>query len=60
LNDGEIDRVSLAAGALIVVLGVLMVLDQSSEVTLSGGVIAALFVGIFGLILLISGLLEDR
>jgi hypothetical protein len=60
LKDPEIDRVSLAAGVLIVVIGVLMVLDQSSEVSLSGGVIAALFVGVFGLILLISGLLEDR
>ena len=60
MNDREIDRVSLAAGALIVVVGVLMVLDQSSEVSLSGGVIAALFVGVFGLILLISGLLENR
>jgi hypothetical protein len=60
LNDREIDGVSLAAGVLIVVIGVLMMLDQSSEVSLSGGVIAALFVGVFGLILLISGLLEDR
>jgi hypothetical protein len=60
LNDRELDRVSLAAGALIIVIGIAMVLDQSSEVSLSGGVIAALFVGVFGLILLISGLLEDR
>jgi predicted tellurium resistance membrane protein TerC len=60
LNDREFDRVSLAAGALIIVIGIAMVLDQSSEVSLSGGVIAALFVGVFGLILLISGLLEDR
>jgi hypothetical protein len=60
LNQPEIDRVSLAAGVLIVLVGVLMVLDQSSEVSLSGGVIAALFVGVFGLILLISGLIEDR
>jgi hypothetical protein len=60
LNDREIDRVSLAAGVLIIVIGVLMVLDQSSDVSLSGGVIAALFVGVFGLILLISGLFEDR
>jgi hypothetical protein len=60
LNEPEIDRVSLTAGVLIVVVGVLMVFDQSSEVNLSGGVIAALFVGVFGLILLISGLIEDR
>lgn len=60
MNDRELDRVSLAAGVLIIVIGIAMVLDQSSEVSLSGGVIAALFVGVFGLILLISGLLEDR
>jgi hypothetical protein len=60
LNDREIDRVSLSAGVLIIVIGIAMVLDQSSEVSLSGGVIAALFVGVFGLILLISGLIEDR
>ena len=60
MNEPEIDRVSLTAGVLIVVIGIVMVLDQSSDVNLSGGVIAALFVGVFGLILLISGLLEDR
>jgi predicted tellurium resistance membrane protein TerC len=60
LNDRQLDRVSLAAGVLIIVIGIAMVLDQSSEVSLSGGVIAALFVGVFGLILLISGLIEDR
>ena len=60
MNDRDLDRVSLAAGVLIIVIGVAMLLDQSSEVSLSGGVIAALFVGVFGLILLISGMLEDR
>ena len=60
MNDRPLDRVSLAAGVLIIVIGIAMVLDQGSEVSLSGGVIAALFVGVFGLILLISGLIEDR
>ena len=60
MNDRELDRVSLSAGVLIIVIGIAMVLDQSSDVSLSGGVIAALFVGVFGLILLVSGLLEDR
>jgi hypothetical protein len=60
LKDRRTDPVSLVAGALIVIVGVVMVLDQSSDISLSGGVIAALFVGIFGLILLVSGLLEDR
>jgi hypothetical protein len=60
VNDRRTDPLSLIAGVLIVIVGVAMVLDQSSDVSLSGGVIAALFVGIFGLILLVSGLLEDR
>ena len=60
MNDRRPDRVSLAAGVLVIMIGIAMVLDQSSEVSLSAGVIAALFVGVFGLILLISGLLEDR
>jgi predicted tellurium resistance membrane protein TerC len=54
------DRVSLVAGVLIIVIGVVMMLDQSSDLELSGGVLAALFVGVFGLILLLSGLFEDR
>jgi hypothetical protein len=58
LNDRETDRVSLIAGLLIMVVGVAMLLDQSSNVALSGGVIAALFVGVFGLVLLVSGLLD--
>jgi hypothetical protein len=60
VNDRGVDPLSLIAGVLIVIVGVAMVLDLSSDVSLSGGVIAALFVGIFGLILLVSGLLEDR
>jgi hypothetical protein len=60
LNDRRTDPISLIAGVLIVIVGALMALDQSSDVSLSGGVIAALFVGVFGLILFVSGLLEDR
>jgi hypothetical protein len=60
LNDRRTDPLSLIAGVLIVIVGALMALDQSSDVSLSGGVIAALFVGVFGLVLLVSGLLEDR
>jgi hypothetical protein len=58
LNDRQTDSVSLVAGLLIIVVGVVMLLDQSSDVSLSGGVIAALFVGVFGLVLLVSGLLD--
>lgn len=60
MNDRRTDPLSLIAGVLIVIVGALMALDQSSDVSLSGGVIAALFVGVFGLVLLVSGLLEDR
>ena len=60
MTDRRTDPLSLIAGVLIVIVGALMALDQSSDVSLSGGVIAALFVGVFGLILLVSGLLEDR
>jgi hypothetical protein len=56
----DVDRISLAAGALTIVIGVVMMLDQSSNIELSGGILAALFVGAFGLILLLSGLFEDR
>jgi hypothetical protein len=58
LNDRRTDPVSLVAGLLIMLVGVAMLLDQSSDVSLSGGVIAALFVGVFGLVLLVSGLLD--
>jgi hypothetical protein len=58
LTDGKTDLVSLIAGVLTIVIGALMLLDQSSDVSLSGGVIAALFAGVFGLVLLVSGLLD--
>ena len=58
MNDRETDSVSLVAGLVTIVVGVAMLLDQSSDVSLSGGVIAALFVGVFGLVLLVSGLLD--
>jgi hypothetical protein len=58
LNDRQTDPVSLVAGLWIMLVGVAMLLDQSSDVSLSGGVIAALFVGVFGLVLLVSGLLD--
>jgi hypothetical protein len=58
LTERGIDLVSLIAGAVTVVVGVMMLLDQSSDVSLSAGVIAALFAGVFGLVLLVSGLLD--
>ena len=56
----EADRVSLTAGFAVIALGVALLLDQSGDVELSAGALAAIFVGAFGLILLISGLIEDR
>jgi hypothetical protein len=55
-----IDLVSLIAGVTVTALGGLLILDQSGDLELSGGVLAALFAGAFGLIMLLSGLLEDR
>lgn len=54
------DPLSLIAGVIVTILGVVMVLDQGGEVELSAGALAAIFVGAFGLIMLLSGLLEDR
>ena len=56
----EFDPVSLVGGLVIVVLGAVLMLDQSADAELSAGLIAALFVGAFGLIMLISGLLDDQ
>ncbi|MGH2952894.1 MAG: hypothetical protein ACRDK9_02585 [Solirubrobacterales bacterium] len=55
-----VDLVSLIAGVTVSLIGTLLVLDQSRDLELSPGVLAALFVGAFGLIMLLSGLLEDR
>ena len=40
-------------------IGVLLALDQGGDLELSAGVLAAAFVGLFGLIMLVSGLLDD-
>ena len=58
MTDRKTDVVSLIAGVLTVMVGVILLLDQSSDVSLSAGVIAALFAGVFGLVLLVSGLLD--
>jgi hypothetical protein len=55
-----VDQVSLAAGAIVIAVGTLLMLDQAGDVELSAGLVAAVFVGAFGLIMLLSGLLEDR
>jgi hypothetical protein len=55
-----VDAVSLIAGVTVTALGGLLLLDQSGDLELSAGVLAAVFAGAFGLIMVISGLLEDR
>ena len=41
-------------------IGAVLMVDQGSDLDISGGVLAAIFIGAFGLIMLLSGLLEDR
>ena len=60
LSRTGFDRFSLVAGVTVTVLGALMLLDQGGELDLSPGALTAIFVGAFGLIMLVSGLLEDR
>jgi hypothetical protein len=45
---------------VIALLGFMLMLDQGGDVELSAGLLAAIFVGAFGLIMLLSGLLDDR
>ena len=56
----EFDPVSLVGGVAIAVLGVVLMLDQGGDVELSAGLLGAILVGAFGLIMLISGLIDDR
>ena len=44
----------------MIVIGAVLMADQGSDLDISGGVLAAIFIGAFGLIMLLSGLLEDR
>jgi hypothetical protein len=54
----RIDFVSLASGALIAVLGVMVLLDESGELDISLGWMAVLLTGAVGALLLISGLVN--
>jgi hypothetical protein len=56
----DLDPVSLVGGLVIAVLGVVLMLDQGGDAELSAGILAAIFVGAFGLIMLVSGLLDDK
>jgi hypothetical protein len=55
----KVDAVSLASGAAIAALGVLVLLDSSEVVDVSPGWIAVALSAAIGLILLFSGLARD-
>jgi hypothetical protein len=54
------DTVSLVAGAAIAALGGLLVLDQSGSLDLDAGWIGAAFAAAVGVILIVSGLLDNQ
>jgi len=59
VRDG-VDRTALSSGIAVIAIGAILMVDQGSDIDISGGVLAAIFVGAFGLIMLLSGLLENR
>ncbi|HLM30822.1 MAG TPA: hypothetical protein VK326_04095 [Solirubrobacterales bacterium] len=54
-----VDRVSLASGAALLVLGVLLLLEQEGTLDLGFNLLTALVAAALGTILLISGLSDD-
>jgi hypothetical protein len=58
MSGRRLDRVSLVAGIAVLAIGGLLMLDQGGDVDVSGGVLAAAIVGVAGLIMLLSGLIE--
>ena len=60
MRDGlRIDPLSLASGAVIAALGVLVLLDTSGAIDLSLGWVAVALTGAVGVILLLSGLVDN-
>jgi hypothetical protein len=57
-NAMSVDRVSLASGAVIAVLGALVLLDSTNDIELSLGWIAVALTAAVGLILVVSGLTD--
>jgi hypothetical protein len=55
-----VDRVSLVAGVAMMAVGALLVLDQADAIELSPGVAGAALAGALGVILVVSGLADDR
>ena len=59
MRDGQgVDPVSLGSGAVIAVLGTLVLLDSTGALDLSLGWIAVVLTGAAGAILLLSGLAD--
>gem|GEM_PF-1528847 len=56
----EPDSVSLTAGLVLVVFGIVLLLDRSGALTLDFGVVAPIALGAIGAILLATGLARGR
>lgn len=56
----EPDAVSLTAGIVLVVLGIVLLLDRSGTIRLDVGAMAPIALGVIGAILLASGLSRAR
>jgi hypothetical protein len=54
------DRVSLVAGLAMMAVGALLVLDQADAIELSPGIAGAALATAVGVILVASGLADDR
>jgi hypothetical protein len=54
----KVDSVSFASGAVIVVLGALVLVDSADAINVSGGWGAVVITGTLGLVLLVSGLMD--
>jgi hypothetical protein len=55
-----VDRVSLVAGMAMMAVGALLVLDQADAIELSPGIAGAALAAALGVILVVSGLADDR
>lgn len=55
-RGGEIDRPSLVAGLVLVLFGVVLLLDRSTTLSLTFGVMAPMAFAVIGTILLVTGL----
>jgi hypothetical protein len=56
----QVDVVSLGSGLGLMVVGGLLLLDQSGSIELTIGLAAALMAGLIGMILVLSGLSDDE